>query len=89
MQGLSTEDYKQVMTVVEQAILSTDLAGYFTKKERFVEAADGGEIGWQVRIHKATVAECYRLSINQYRSIPELRSTLRQLYSGFFHPTVI
>ena len=50
MQGLSTEDYRQVMTVVEQAILSTDLAGYFTKKEKFVEAADGGEIAWQVRI---------------------------------------
>ena len=47
-QGLSTEEYRIVMKVVEQAILSTDLASYFEKRERFISTADGGEIDWQV-----------------------------------------
>ena len=47
--GLSTEDYKKVMTVLEQAILATDLASYFEKRDKFKIAADDGEIDWQVR----------------------------------------
>ena len=35
------------MKVVEQAILSTDLALYFRKKDRFLETANCGEIDWQ------------------------------------------
>ena len=46
--GLSTEDYKKVMTVLEQAILATDLASYFEKRDKFRTAADDGEIDWQV-----------------------------------------
>ena len=47
LQGLNTEDYRRVMKVVEQAILSTDLALYFRKKDRFLETANTGEIDWQ------------------------------------------
>ena len=36
-----------MMKVVEQAILSTDLALYFRKKDRFLETANCGEIDWQ------------------------------------------
>ena len=32
------------------AILSTDLASYFEKRERFLSTADAGEIDWQVVI---------------------------------------
>ncbi len=35
------------MKVVEQAILSTDLALYFRKKDLFLETANKGEIDWQ------------------------------------------
>ena len=48
--GLSTEDYKKVMTVLEQAILATDLANYFEKRDKFKMAADDGEIDWQVTL---------------------------------------
>jgi len=51
-QGLSTDQYKTVMRVVEMAILSTDLASYFEKKKRFREVADGGEIDWQAEDRK-------------------------------------
>ena len=37
------------MTVLEQAILATDLASYFEKRDKFRAAADDGEIDWQVR----------------------------------------
>ena len=33
--------------VVEEAILSTDLALYFRKKDLFLETANKGEIDWQ------------------------------------------
>jgi len=51
-QGLSTEDYKKVMTVLEQAILATDLASYFEKRDKFKIAADEGEIDWQAEDRK-------------------------------------
>ncbi len=35
------------MKVVEEAILSTDLALYFRKKDLFLETANRGEIDWQ------------------------------------------
>ena len=47
LQNLSTDDYKKVMKVVEKAILSTDLALYFRKKNVFMDVANTGEIDWQ------------------------------------------
>ncbi|XP_059082786.1 cGMP-specific 3',5'-cyclic phosphodiesterase-like isoform X2 [Tigriopus californicus] len=46
-QGMSTDDYRHVMRILEQAILSTDLALYFRKKDLFLETANKGEIDWQ------------------------------------------
>ena len=44
---MSTDHYKQVMQTVEQAILSTDMALYFAKKDKFLEVANKGEIDWK------------------------------------------
>lgn len=44
---MSTDDYRRVMRILEQAILSTDLALYFRKKDLFLETANKGEIDWQ------------------------------------------
>ncbi len=46
-QGLNPDDYRSVMKIVEEAILSTDLALYFRKKDLFLETANQGEIDWQ------------------------------------------
>ncbi|KAL0277369.1 UNVERIFIED_CONTAM: hypothetical protein PYX00_004686 [Menopon gallinae] len=46
-QALSPEDYRYVMKIVENAILSTDLAMYFKKKNSFRELVDNGEFDWQ------------------------------------------
>lgn len=35
------------MKLVETAILSTDLAMYFKKKNQFLELIDNGEFDWQ------------------------------------------
>ena len=40
------------MKVVEKAILSTDLALYFRKKNLFQEVANTGEIDWQEDVKK-------------------------------------
>ena len=39
----------KVMSIVEMAILSTDLASYFEKRERFLKSANAGEFEWQVQ----------------------------------------
>ncbi|CAH0554948.1 unnamed protein product [Brassicogethes aeneus] len=46
-QALSPEDYRKVMKLVETAILSTDLAMYFKKRNKFLELIDNGEFDWQ------------------------------------------
>ncbi|XP_073817223.1 phosphodiesterase 6 [Musca autumnalis] len=46
-QALSPEDYRQVMKVVENAILSTDLAVYFKKRNAFLDVVESGEFDWQ------------------------------------------
>ncbi|XP_041985200.1 cGMP-specific 3',5'-cyclic phosphodiesterase-like isoform X2 [Aricia agestis] len=51
-QALSPCDYKDVMRVVETAILSTDLAMYFKKKSKFLELVENGEFDWQSREKK-------------------------------------
>lgn len=44
---MSPNDFKYVMKVVESAILSTDLAMYFKKRDKFLELVDDGEFDWQ------------------------------------------
>ncbi|XP_065078537.1 cGMP-specific 3',5'-cyclic phosphodiesterase [Ochlerotatus camptorhynchus] len=46
-QALSPDDFRKVMKVVESAILSTDLAMYFKKRNQFLELVEGGEFDWQ------------------------------------------
>uniref|UniRef100_A0A1I8MS12 Phosphodiesterase n=1 Tax=Musca domestica TaxID=7370 RepID=A0A1I8MS12_MUSDO len=46
-QALSPEDYRHVMKVVENAILSTDLAVYFKKRNAFLDVVESGEFDWQ------------------------------------------
>lgn len=46
-QDLSAENYRKVMKIVERSILSTDLAMYFRKKDRFIELIEEGEISWR------------------------------------------
>lgn len=52
-QALSPEDYRSVMKLVENSILSTDLAMYFKKKNRFMEVVENGEFDWQSEEKKA------------------------------------
>lgn len=47
LQALSPEDYRRVMKLVETAILSTDLAMYFKKRNKFLELIENGEFDWQ------------------------------------------
>lgn len=41
------------MKLVENSILSTDLAMYFKKKNRFMEVVENGEFDWQSEEKKA------------------------------------
>jgi cGMP-specific 3',5'-cyclic phosphodiesterase len=53
------KDYRYVMKVVENSILSTDLAMYFKKKNKFMELIENGEFDWQSEEKKER--ECHSL----------------------------
>lgn len=57
-QALSTVDFKYVMKIVESAILSTDLAMYFKKRDGFVELVENGEFDWQGDEKKERKLKC-------------------------------
>ncbi|XP_054716630.1 cGMP-specific 3',5'-cyclic phosphodiesterase-like isoform X2 [Uloborus diversus] len=45
-QSLSPEEYKTIISIVESAILSTDLALYFKKKDAFLKLVKSGSPDW-------------------------------------------
>ncbi|XP_031641164.1 cGMP-specific 3',5'-cyclic phosphodiesterase [Contarinia nasturtii] len=51
-QALSPDDYRRVMKIVEEAILSTDLAMYFDKYKKFAYCVENGEFDWQTEDKK-------------------------------------
>ena len=58
--------HKRVMKIVEQAILSTDLALYFRKKDRFLDTANKGEIDWQEQEKKERKECLYFICLTYY-----------------------
>ncbi|KFM65357.1 cGMP-specific 3',5'-cyclic phosphodiesterase, partial [Stegodyphus mimosarum] len=46
-QSLSPEEYRSIISIVESAILSTDLALYFKKKDAFLKLVNSGEPDWK------------------------------------------
>lgn len=62
MQALSPDDYRLVMKIVEEAILSTDLAMYFDKYRKFSDYIENGEFDWQTEDTK----ECKRIILSKH-----------------------
>lgn len=50
--NLSPEEYSRVVKVLEEAILSTDLAVYFRKRGAFLNLARGGSYNWAFGDHR-------------------------------------
>ncbi|GIY06970.1 cGMP-specific 3',5'-cyclic phosphodiesterase [Caerostris darwini] len=51
-QFLSPEEYRSIISIVESAILSTDLALYFKKKNSFLNLVKTGETDWKNPINR-------------------------------------
>ncbi|XP_053978655.1 dual 3',5'-cyclic-AMP and -GMP phosphodiesterase 11 isoform X1 [Hylaeus anthracinus] len=52
LSNLSPEEYSRVVKVLEEAILSTDLAVYFRKRGAFLSLARGGSYNWAYSDHR-------------------------------------
>ncbi|XP_019644258.1 PREDICTED: cGMP-specific 3',5'-cyclic phosphodiesterase-like isoform X2 [Branchiostoma belcheri] len=52
-QSLSDEDYREALSILEDSILSTDLALYFKKRGSFISRAQGGVTDWTVEDNKS------------------------------------
>ncbi|XP_066599827.1 dual 3',5'-cyclic-AMP and -GMP phosphodiesterase 11 [Prorops nasuta] len=52
LSNLSPEEYSRVVKVLEDAILSTDLAVYFRKRGAFLQLACGGTYNWAYSDHR-------------------------------------
>lgn len=70
VQALSPDDYRRVMKIVEEAILSTDLAMYFDKYKKFADYVENGEFDWQNEDKK----ECKSLSFSKSFTLPRTLS---------------
>lgn len=85
-QALSPEDYRYVMNVVESAILSTDLAMYFKKRDKFLELIDNGEFDWQSDEKKECKLIC--LALHKLFSLCDINFNLFCLFSLTIQPKI-
>lgn len=47
LKSLTGPEYKEIIKIIEQCILSTDLEQYFKKKDKFAELVRSGEKEWK------------------------------------------
>lgn len=52
LSNLSSEEYSRVVKVLEEAILSTDLAVYFKKREAFFHLTRSNKFTWAYNEHR-------------------------------------
>ncbi|KAM9834400.1 cGMP-specific 3',5'-cyclic phosphodiesterase [Syngnathus typhle] len=52
LSGLSVEEYKCTLKMIERAILSTDLALYIKRREEFFELTHSGQFVWENEHHR-------------------------------------
>jgi hypothetical protein len=45
--NLSPQEYSRVIMLLEEAILATDLANYFVKRDRFFQLANSDSLDWR------------------------------------------
>ncbi|KAK6485044.1 dual 3',5'-cyclic-AMP and -GMP phosphodiesterase 11A-like isoform X2 [Huso huso] len=50
--NLSSREYSDLMQLLKQSILATDLTLYFEKRSEFFELVDKGEYNWNVKNHR-------------------------------------
>ncbi|XP_032879466.1 cGMP-specific 3',5'-cyclic phosphodiesterase isoform X1 [Amblyraja radiata] len=55
LSGLSLDEYKTTLKMVEQAILATDLAVYMKRREEFFELVKTNRFDWEDKSHKELV----------------------------------
>ncbi|XP_067895373.1 cGMP-specific 3',5'-cyclic phosphodiesterase isoform X1 [Heterodontus francisci] len=52
LSGLSLDEYKMTLKMIEQAILATDLAIYMKRREEFFDLVKTNQFDWEVKSHK-------------------------------------
>ncbi|XP_060688395.1 cGMP-specific 3',5'-cyclic phosphodiesterase isoform X2 [Hemiscyllium ocellatum] len=52
LSGLSLDEYKMTLKMIEQAILATDLAIYMKRRDEFFDLVKTNQFDWEVRSHK-------------------------------------
>ncbi|KAL7644923.1 UNVERIFIED_CONTAM: hypothetical protein RMT77_004740 [Armadillidium vulgare] len=52
---LSSNEYSQVMTILRESILATDLTIYFQVRERFFPIVENGEFSWEIESHREMI----------------------------------
>lgn len=56
--NLSPEEYSRVITLLEEAILATDLANYFQKRELFFQLVNSNQFDWQYNLEHRSILRC-------------------------------
>jgi len=56
--NLSPEEYSRVIALLEEAILATDLANYFRKRERFFTLVNSHQFDWRNNTEHRSLLRC-------------------------------
>ena len=58
LSNLSPSEYSRVIHVLEEAILATDLAKYFQKRDRFFDLINTGQLDWKNNEEHRSLLRC-------------------------------
>lgn len=56
--NLSPEEYSRVIGLLEEAILATDLASYFQRRDNFFQLVNKGELDWKSNMKHRSLLRC-------------------------------
>lgn len=56
--NLSPDEYSRVIALLEEAILATDLASYFRKRDTFFKLVNDGQLDWQSNAEHRSLLRC-------------------------------
>lgn len=58
MANLSPDEYSRVIVLLEEAILATDLAKYFQKRELFFQLVNSNNFDWHNNLEHRSLLRC-------------------------------
>lgn len=86
--NLSPEEYSRVICLLEEAILATDLANYFQKREHFFQLVDNNQFDWRSNEKHRSLLRCMLMTACDVAAITKpwsIQKVVADLVMSEFH----